>query len=61
MENSDIDFNTLSSSIKDWGLELGFDAVGITDTKLEEAEHYLNQWISNGYHGEMTWISTATR
>ncbi len=56
MENLNIDFNTLSSSIKDWGLELGFDAVGITDTKLEEAEHYLNQWISKGYHGEMTWM-----
>ncbi len=55
-ENLNINFNSLSSSIKDWGIELGFDAVGIADTELEEAEHYLSQWINNGFHGEMQWM-----
>lgn len=56
-EKSDIDFTSLSASIKQWGHELGFDAVGITDTALDQAEHYLQQWLQKGFHGEMSWMA----
>jgi epoxyqueuosine reductase len=46
----------LSLQIKQWGIELGFDAVGITDTDLSEAENRLQQWLASSYHGEMAYM-----
>ena len=47
----------LAAAIKQWGLELGFQQVGITDTDLSQAETRLLQWLTEGHHGEMTWMS----
>ncbi|MCG7942550.1 MAG: tRNA epoxyqueuosine(34) reductase QueG [Candidatus Thiodiazotropha taylori] len=47
----------LSLQIKQWGEELGFDAVGITDTDLSEAESRLHQWLASGCHGEMDYMA----
>ncbi|MCG8489741.1 MAG: tRNA epoxyqueuosine(34) reductase QueG [Chromatiales bacterium] len=47
----------LSLQIKQWGAELGFDAVGITDTDLSEAEDRLFQWLASGSHGEMAYMA----
>ena len=33
-----LDLNQLAQKIKQWGLELGFQQVGITDTDLSESE-----------------------
>jgi len=33
-----LNLNQLAQNIKQWGLELGFQPVGITDTELSEAE-----------------------
>ena len=52
----DIDFSALAATLKQWGLELGFDAVGITDTELTEAESHLHNWLSKDFHGEMSWM-----
>ena len=46
----------LASDIKRWGVELGFDAVGITDTELSEHEAHLNKWIEKGMHGDMDYM-----
>ena len=46
----------LASDIKRWGIELGFDAVGITDTELSEHEAHLNKWIEKGMHGDMDYM-----
>jgi len=51
-----IDFKVLAAQIKDWGKELGFAQLGIADTDLSEAETYLNNWIANGYHGDMDYM-----
>jgi epoxyqueuosine reductase len=55
----DIPFDpiTLSNQIKHWGLELGFDQVGITDIDLSEAEQRLEQWLKLGMHGEMDYMA----
>jgi epoxyqueuosine reductase len=46
----------LASSIKAWGRELGFDAVGIADTDLSTAEPGLREWLAGGFHGEMNYM-----
>ncbi len=47
----------LAAEIKQWGRELGFQQVGITDTRLEEAEANLLNWLKAGRHGEMHYMS----
>ena len=45
---------TLSQKVKRLGEELGFQQVGITDTKLDRHYSHYKQWIEQNYHGEMT-------
>jgi epoxyqueuosine reductase len=47
----------LSSSIKRWGRELGFQAVGIADADLSAAEPRLLEWLGRGWHGEMEYMA----
>jgi len=47
----------LSASIKNWGLALGFNHIGITDTDLHEAEARHEDWIKKGFHGEMDYMA----
>ena len=54
----DIDFSALAATLKQWGRELGFDTVGITDTELTEAESHLHNWLSKDFHGEMSWMQS---
>ena len=48
---------SLSSSIKRWGRELGFQAVGIADADLSAAEPRLLEWLGRGWHGEMEYMA----
>ena len=57
MKSSISNFSNLAKQIKSWGMELGFDEVGITDTKLDIHETHLMNWLTAGYHGEMTYMS----
>ncbi len=50
------DLSGLALAIKAWGQELGFQAVGITDTDLTLAEARLAAWLGKGYHGEMDYM-----
>jgi len=50
------DFSELVSKIHGWAQELGFDAVGITDTDLGEHESHLLNWLEAGRHGEMSFM-----
>ena len=47
----------LAASIKAWGRELGFQAVGIADIDLGRAQEQLDQWLDQGYHGEMDYMA----
>ena len=47
----------LSASIKDWGRELGFQAVAVADTDLSGAEPGLLAWLEAGCHGEMDYMA----
>ncbi|WEJ61776.1 tRNA epoxyqueuosine(34) reductase QueG [Thiomicrorhabdus lithotrophica] len=64
MKNASINDNTqnitpesLSLLIKDWGKELGFADIGISDTDLSayEAQHF--NWIGENFHGEMEYMA----
>ncbi|MGI4858792.1 MAG: tRNA epoxyqueuosine(34) reductase QueG, partial [Janthinobacterium lividum] len=46
----------LATRIKTWGRELGFDAVGISDIDLSDAEEGLQSWLDAGYHGDMDYM-----
>jgi len=48
--------NELCQQIKQWGLELGFQQVGISDTNLQQAEQRLHHWVANGYHADMDYM-----
>lgn len=47
----------LSRQIKQWGYELGFQQVGITDTNLQQAEQRLHNWLAQGYQADMGYMS----
>ncbi|MCX7189089.1 MAG: tRNA epoxyqueuosine(34) reductase QueG [Methylotenera sp.] len=55
--NNATDFNQLAHDIKQWGLALGFDQIGITDTNLQTEEAYHQAWIAKGFHGEMDYMA----
>jgi epoxyqueuosine reductase len=50
------DVRALAATIKAWGRELGFQAVGIADVDLAAAEPGLQSWLDNGFHGEMDYM-----
>ncbi len=55
MNNSTLD--QLAGSIKTWGKDLGFSAVGIADVDLRDAEEKLLRWLENNYHGTMDYMA----
>jgi len=48
---------SLAQDIKTWGRELGFGAIGISDTDLRAAEAPLAAWLEAGCHGEMDYMA----
>ncbi len=50
------DLDELASRIREWGRELGFDAVGIADTALDLDEAHLLEWLRRGYQGDMAYM-----
>ena len=52
-----IDGPRLAAAIVAWARELGFQAVGIADTDLSEAEAHLVRWLAAGRHGEMAYMA----
>jgi epoxyqueuosine reductase len=51
------DLAPLAATIKAWGRELGFQAIGIADAGLESAEGGLAEWLAAGCHGEMDYMA----
>ncbi|OYW93394.1 MAG: tRNA epoxyqueuosine(34) reductase QueG, partial [Pseudomonadales bacterium 32-61-5] len=57
MPSPTLDPAALAQSIKEWGRELGFQQVGITDVNLGEHEAHLEAWLAAGYQGEMDYMA----
>jgi epoxyqueuosine reductase len=47
----------LAEQIAAWGVELGFQQLGISDIQLDTAERRLKEWLKSGFHGEMDYMS----
>jgi epoxyqueuosine reductase len=47
----------LAATIKAWGGELGFQAIGIADLDLAFAEARLLEWLAAGRHGELDYMA----
>jgi epoxyqueuosine reductase len=47
----------LKESIRRWGLDLGFDAIGFAGIDLDAAEAGLDAWLAAGFHGEMDYMA----
>ncbi len=54
---SSLQLNQLASQIKQWGKELGFAQIGISDTDLVNEEAKLQAWLDKDYHGEMAYMA----
>lgn len=57
MIDKGLNTSELVAAIKRWGVELGFQQVGIADIDLELAAGRLEEWLDRGYHGEMDYMS----
>ncbi|HEY0664618.1 MAG TPA: tRNA epoxyqueuosine(34) reductase QueG [Gallionella sp.] len=52
-----VDYPALAVQIRAWAHELGFQAVGISDTDLAVAESGLREWLALGLHGDMDYMA----
>lgn len=52
-----LDADALVAQIRQWGQSLGFDAIGVGDVDLSEAEPGLLAWLETGFHGEMDYMA----
>ena len=55
------DVFTLVADIRRWGLELGFQQIGVADLDLTTAEQRLDDWLDKGFHGEMDYMARHGR
>jgi epoxyqueuosine reductase len=51
------DWKLLATDIGNWGREIGFQAIGISDTELSTEETHLLRWLSAGRHGAMDYMA----
>lgn len=53
-----VDYVALTERIRGWAQELGFQAMGISDTDLSAAESGLLEWLAKGWHGELDYMAS---
>lgn len=56
MNATSIKYKHVADTIKDYGMTLGFQQVGITNKDLGEDELHLLNWLKAGRHGEMKYM-----
>ncbi len=49
--------STTTQTIKQIGLDLGFQQVGISDVRLDPEHERYAEWINRNYHGEMSYMA----
>ena len=52
-----VNYTALAAQIRVWAHELGFQAVGISDTDLSAAENGLLEWLALGWHGGLDYMA----
>lgn len=51
-----LDYAALAIDIRRWARELGFQATGISGTRLDADEAHLLRWLEAGHHGAMEYM-----
>ena len=51
-----VDYTQLAEDVKRWGMELGFQQIGISATELGDDETHLVNWLAAGRHGDMDYM-----
>jgi len=54
--NDKLNLDDLKKKIRFWAKELGFNAIGISDTKLQAQKKNYHDWLANNFHGEMGYL-----
>lgn len=53
-----IDYSQLVEEIRQWGRELGFQAIGITEARIpEEDQTHFMEWLEQGLHGDLDYMA----
>ena len=55
--NSRFNSSQLIIQIRAWAQQLGFSQIGVTGIDLSSAEAPLQQWLDNGFHGDMAYMA----
>ncbi len=55
--NSRFNSSQLIIQIRAWAQQLGFSQIGVTGIDLSSAEGPLQQWLDNGFHGDMAYMA----
>ncbi len=50
------DYSRLAADVKRWGIELGFQQIGISATELGDDETHLLNWLKAGRQGDMDYM-----
>jgi epoxyqueuosine reductase len=48
---------SVEQRVKQWGREIGFDAIAIAGTELDAEEARLIEWLGRGWHGERDYMA----
>jgi epoxyqueuosine reductase len=51
------DYSAFVDTIREWGRELGFQQIAITDTDLGAHSTHLRNWLEREFHGEMNYMA----
>lgn len=52
-----VDYEALATAIKHMGASMGFQQIAIAGVAIAEDERHLQQWLANGFHGEMAYMA----
>ncbi|MET4692716.1 epoxyqueuosine reductase [Endozoicomonas sp. NE40] len=55
--SAEIDFAQLAEQIRQWGRELGFQAIGISEGKVpEQDQQHFKEWLAMGFNGDLDYM-----
>jgi epoxyqueuosine reductase len=58
MKTTPADIATFFQQLQAFSKQLGFNAIGISNIDLSDAEQRLHDWLAKGYQGDMGWMQS---
>ncbi len=57
-EINSADLSLLMEQIRQWGRDLGFQQIGISDIDLDQPRQHLHDWLEKNFHGDMHYMAS---